>query len=99
MEPMGIVIMDDIFSDRWTGRRDRVEWTPRSPDLNILDFAFWGLLKSHVFTVKEHDLRHFTQRIRVSCAAAHPNMMSEIHRNVVKQLRNAQSVEMSIQSI
>jgi hypothetical protein len=35
--------LDDMFPHRWIGRRGPVEWAPGSPDLNPLDFAFWGI--------------------------------------------------------
>jgi hypothetical protein len=31
---------------RWMGRGGPIAWSPRSPDLNPLDFYFWGHLKS-----------------------------------------------------
>lgn len=36
--------INNIFPQRWIGRRGSIEWPPRSPDLNPLDF-FMGLLK------------------------------------------------------
>ena len=32
-----------------------VEWAARSPDLNPLDYLFWGMLKAQVYSVK---IRH-----------------------------------------
>ena len=43
------IFLDQIFSNRWIGRRGPIEWPPRSPDLNPLDFFVWGYLKDKVF--------------------------------------------------
>jgi len=35
--------------ERWIGRGGPIPWPPRSPDLNSLDFFFWGYLKETVY--------------------------------------------------
>lgn len=37
------------FPHRWIGRGSEFPWPPRSPDLNPLDFYFWGHMKSIVY--------------------------------------------------
>lgn len=44
------------FPRRYIGRGGVVDWPPRSPDLNPLDFGFWGILKSHVYREKISDI-------------------------------------------
>jgi len=38
---------------RWIGRKGKVDalmrWPPRSPDLTLCDFFFWGFVKDTVF--------------------------------------------------
>jgi len=34
--------LDEIFPDRWIGRRDHIEWPAQSPDLNPLNYFFGG---------------------------------------------------------
>jgi len=34
-----------IFPNRWIGRRERIEWPSRSPDLSPLDLLFMGSSK------------------------------------------------------
>jgi hypothetical protein len=36
------------FPGRWIGRGGPIVWSPRSSDLNLLDFYLWGHLKSLV---------------------------------------------------
>jgi hypothetical protein len=65
--------LDATFSNRWIGRRGPVEWVPRSPDLNPLEFAFWGYLKGKVYSVKIQNLHYLQQRITDACAAVDPD--------------------------
>ncbi len=37
--------LDEVFPHRWIGRRGKIEWPARSPDLTPLDYFFWGYLK------------------------------------------------------
>ena len=41
--------LDQRFPDRLISRRRDSEWPPHSPDLNLLDFYLWGLLKDKVY--------------------------------------------------
>jgi hypothetical protein len=79
--------LDDMFPHRWIERRGPVEWAPRSPDLNTLDFAFWGFLMAQVYTVKIRDIRHRRQRITDCCVTVNPSMLSKIRINMVKRVR------------
>ena len=31
------------------GRRDSIKWPPRSPDLTLIDFFFWGVVNSKMY--------------------------------------------------
>ncbi|GBP81365.1 hypothetical protein EVAR_6223_1 [Eumeta japonica] len=35
--------LNNIFPARWIGRLGPILWPPRSPDLNPLDFYYWGV--------------------------------------------------------
>jgi hypothetical protein len=43
-------VLNNVYRDRWIGRRRPVAWPPRSPDWNPLDFYLWEHLKSLVYT-------------------------------------------------
>lgn len=45
--------LNEMFPHRWIGRGQLapVKWPPRSPDLNPLDFSFWGFMKDFVYAV------------------------------------------------
>lgn len=75
--------LDDVFPDRWIGRRGPYEWAPRSPDLTPLDFFLWGYLKSKVFKTKPANIDDLKERIRQECRL----ISGEVIRNVQNEFR------------
>lgn len=68
----------NVFAGRWIGRGGPIAWPPRSPDLNPLDFYFWGQLKSLVYATEvdtEAELRH-----RIIAAADAVRQQPGLHR-------------------
>jgi hypothetical protein len=57
-----------------------VEWAPRSPDLNPLDFALWSYLKGKVYSVNIQNVHHLQQRITDACAAVDSDMLRRIQK-------------------
>lgn len=41
--------LNETFPNTWIGRNAPVNWPPRSPDLSVLDFYLWGMVKSRVY--------------------------------------------------
>lgn len=49
------------YPDKWIGRLGSILWPPRSPDLNPLDFFYWGCIKEKVYfkpVANRDELRH-----------------------------------------
>lgn len=59
--------LNDVFPNRWIGRRGPIEWPPRSPDMTPLDFFLWGHLKSVVYTPQPQSIAELRQRIIEEC--------------------------------
>lgn len=55
--------LNQVFPRRWIGRRGPIEWPPRSPDLNPLDFFLWGHLKSVVYKERPANLEDLRNKI------------------------------------
>lgn len=55
--------LDKEFAQRWIGRRGPLEWPPRSPDLNPLDYAVWGIIKENVYKNRVNNLDQLRNRI------------------------------------
>lgn len=70
--------LDQIFPNRWIGRRGALEWPPRSPDLNPMDFFLWGYLKNKVYVTPPTNLQDLRDRITLEAR----NISPEVFRNV-----------------
>lgn len=44
--------LNNTFGNNWIGLRGPYKWPARSPDLNPLDFFYWGYMKEKVFKVR-----------------------------------------------
>jgi transposase len=56
--------LHEQFPGRWIGRLGPIEWPPRSPDLNPLDFFLWGPLKSVVYRNRPRNIDELKEAIR-----------------------------------
>ena len=62
--------LNDLFNQRVISRGCKISWPPRSPDLNPLDYWFWGTLKARVFhNNAPRDLQTLKSRIAEECDA------------------------------
>lgn len=59
--------LNTAFPDRWIGRSGYLEWAPRSPDLNPMDFFLWGYLKELVYVRPVNDINDLRLRIINGC--------------------------------
>lgn len=58
--------LDTNFRERWIGRQGQISWPPRSPDLNPLDFFYWGCLKEMVYKNDINDIDELRECVRVA---------------------------------
>jgi hypothetical protein len=49
--------LDDTFT-QWIGRRETIDWPPRSPDLTPCDFSLWGIIKDRVYAQNPRNINH-----------------------------------------
>lgn len=80
--------LNQSFPQRWIGRLGPILWPARSPDLNPLDFFYWGTLKDIVYqkpVSNQEELRE-----RVSAAAqqiSSAGYARRIKRSFIKRCR------------
>jgi hypothetical protein len=55
--------LNQKFPGQWIGRGGPTAWPPCSPELNLLDFYFWGHLKSLGYSSPVGDVRTLQNRI------------------------------------
>ncbi|GBM12798.1 hypothetical protein AVEN_247573-1 [Araneus ventricosus] len=65
----------DTFQQQVIGYSGCVEWPPRSPDLNPLDFFLWGYIKQRVYATPLPTLKELRNRITDACASVSPAML------------------------
>jgi hypothetical protein len=90
--------LDEVFPNRWIGRRGQIEWPARSPDLTPLDFFLWGYLKGKVYVTKQYNIEDLKQRIRHNIRQITPEMLHNVrdacyHRFAICQERNSTHFE------
>ena len=78
--------LDEEFRDHWIGRGGPVPLAARSPDLNPLDFAIWGLLKDRVYRHEIRDVDHLKFRIREECENFEPRFLRNIISSMERRL-------------
>lgn len=78
--------LDNVFPNRWIGRRGTIEWPPRSPDLTPLDFFLWGYLKSKVYQNKPQNINELKERIRIQVAQITPEVLENVREEFAARL-------------
>ena len=67
------------FQGQWIGRCGLVEWPPRSPDLNPLDFDMRGYLRTMVlYQVKIQNTNRLKEHIRDASARVTPDVFKRV---------------------
>lgn len=65
----GVIVrnwLNQRFPGRWIGRGGPIPWPPRSPDLNPLDYYFWGRIKDIVYATEFDREEELRERIRLA---------------------------------
>lgn len=70
--------LDQVFPNRWIGRRGAIEWPPRSPDMTPLDYFLWGYLKSKVYFNRPEIIDNLKTRIREEIERISPEMLQNV---------------------
>jgi transposase len=90
----GLNWLDENFPERWMGRGTRrhpapYPWPPRSPDLTVMDFFFWGYLKSKLYGATPYrDLQSLRDAITRETAAVPLDMIQRsIRQGYVNRLK------------
>lgn len=81
--------LNEIFPNRWIGREGFVPWPPRSPDLNPMDFFFWGYLKTLVYKDSVNNVEELRQRIINCCEIIRRKwgLFARVRRSFLRRLQ------------
>ncbi|GBM31227.1 hypothetical protein AVEN_193356-1 [Araneus ventricosus] len=77
----------DTFQQQVIGYGGCVEWPPRSPDLNLLDFFLWGYIKQRVYATPPPTLQELRNRITNACASVSPAMLYNVQWEVQSRVQ------------
>lgn len=84
--------LNDIFPERWIGRRGAIEWPARSPDLTPLDYFLWGYLKSKVYFSRPNTIDALKERITFELRRITPQMIQNVRAEFYHRLAICQEV-------
>ncbi|GBM37969.1 hypothetical protein AVEN_171159-1 [Araneus ventricosus] len=77
----------DTLQQQVIGYGGYVEWPPRSPDLNPLDFFLWGYIKQRVYATPPPTFQELRNRITDACASVSPVMLYNVQREVQSRVQ------------
>lgn len=75
--------LNNIFYERWRGKYGYIQWSPRSPDLTLLDFL-WSYIKNIVYKIPPTSAEDMKNRIIDVCRSISQN----ISISMVENLKN-----------
>ena len=81
-----IDLLKGKFGERVISRNGPVEWPPRSCDLTLLDFFFWGHIKSLVYANKPATLEDRKDNIQHEIANFPVEMCARVVENWVQRI-------------
>lgn len=80
--------LDEEYPGRWIGRSGTISWPARSPDLNPLDFFYWGAVKEKVYHKPIEDLAELRTRIAEAVEFVNNGRFArQISRSFLKRCR------------
>lgn len=80
------IFLDEQYPNHWICRGRPILWPPRSPDLNPLDFFFWGYLENAVYENAPTRL-DMMDRIRRACEVITLKVLRSVSENFKRRLR------------
>lgn len=84
--------LNEVFPNRWIGRRGAIEWPARSPDLTPLDYFLWGYLKSKVYFNRPNNIADLKVRITEEINKITPEVIQNVVREFQYRLGYCQEV-------
>lgn len=81
--------LNRVYPGHWIGRAGPRSWPPRSPDLNPLDFFFWGELKQRVYATPVENVDQLRQKIFYHSQEIKNNrqMLWRVQQSLVRRTR------------
>lgn len=78
--------LNDTLPNHWIGRGGEIQWPPRSPDLNPMDFFVWPYLKAEVNKIQPNNELQLQAAIRSACEKISPTILSKVRKKFYNRL-------------
>ena len=78
--------LQESFGSRIISKKSTFQWAPRSPDLNPLDFYFWGYCKANVYRNKPNTVGLLKTEIETFIASIPTEMCQRAIKNFEKRV-------------
>ena len=75
------------FHGRVISRKADFEWPPKSPDLNPLDYWFWGHCEAEVLRTKPTTLDELKEEVEAFCETVSGDVVEKSIMNIVKRIK------------
>ena len=82
-----LTFLREIFPGKLISRFGDIAWPPRSPDLTVPDFFFWGYLKERVYRYNPKTIRDLKETIQSEIRSIPTNMISKVMENTRIRMR------------
>ena len=80
------------FNHRVISRGTPVAWPAHSPDLNPLDFHFWGVAQQHVYREQPDNIEALIQCVSAFAATYDSGTIRKVSENVLKRAKQCSDV-------
>lgn len=77
--------LNSTFPGRWIGRLGSILWPPRSPDLNPLDFFYWGCLKDKIYAKPIRSEDELRERVFEAARTISEISLRKLSRNFIRR--------------
>lgn len=86
-QPVRQFLTENFFG--WMGRGfgSVLEWPPRSPDFNPLDFFVWGYLTDLVYYIKPTNIHELEMKLEEAVDNITANMLINVQKNFIKRMQ------------
>lgn len=81
--------LDENFNSwigRLAGERKILDWPPRSPDLNMIDFFLWGVLQHKVYQETHESIDAVTNAVVQEANEITQETLERVQHNLIKRL-------------
>ncbi|CAH2000696.1 unnamed protein product [Acanthoscelides obtectus] len=82
--------LSTTFNDQWIGTNGPIQWPPRSPDLDPLDYFLWGYLKNQIYKRRYDNLDALKTAVREKITQIDGRTILKTVRAVEKRAQNRQ---------